>query len=412
MLVKGDIMKKKFILLLLFISFFFSCNYAYSINVKSSDYEIVETQSLEEAKDIDESKVDSVFETDKVKILKVDNKYSVYNKNTDSLIVEPIIDEISAYNENEYKIKVGKSVGYLNLENETCFLTNYDDINLYGQYIKTKKQNKYGLIDKDAKVILKPIYEKVGIFYSDNKEYISGKYNGKYKLYQNTGKLIPEDELYVISNEGYYLLAQNLKPELKKYRYNNSTIYQKVEHGDDNLVYEIEEIKLPEKVKVAAIKKDIISEEVDNNTPIENSEPFIVNDKQYLLLKKDDKYGIKTLKGKEIVPVKYDEIIPIKLCEHYKQPVFLTIKNNIYSEYSATGKLLAEQVYDKVNIYKYGKLYTYTNEDGIWTLRCNGNIIGQLLLEKDGYKYSKIKFHLLGLHKINELFISMLENAK
>lgn len=404
--------KKSIFLFLLLFCFLSSSNYSYSINTKSNDYEIIQNDSLENLNDIKESKIDSIFETDKVKILKINNKYAIYDKENDSIILEPIIDEITSLNENEYKIKVGKLIGYVNIENKNNFLTNYDDIILFGKYLKTKKQDKYGLIDKEANLILKPIYEKVGVFYNENKEYISGKYDGKYKLYQNTGKLIPEEDLYVISNEGYYLLAQNLKSELKKYRYNNSTIYQKVENNEDNMVYEIEEIKLPEKVKTAAIKKDVISEDI-NNDPISNeNELFTINEKPFVLVKNNEKYGINTLTGKEIVPAKYDEIIPTKPCEHYKQPVFLTIRNGIYAQYSSKGQLLAEQVYDKINIYKFGKLYTYTNENGLWNLKCNGKLIGQLTLENGDYKYTKTKFHLFGVHKINELFISILENAK
>ena len=405
-------MKKKFILLFLFISSFLSCDCAFSIDININDYQIIENQSYEEIQDIKEEKIDSIFETDKIKILKVNNKYGIYDKENSSIIFEPIIDEISAFNQNEYKIKIGKSVGYINIDNKNNFMTDYDDISLLGNNIKTKKQKKYGLIDKNANLILKPIYEKVSVFYNEGKEYIAGKYEGKYKLYQNTGKLIPEEELYVISNDGYYLLAQNLKPELKKYRYNKYTVYEKLNTDENNMAYEIEEIRLPEKLKTAAIKKDVIKDNTENNELDSNNELITVDKEQFFLTQKNDKYGINNLKGREIVPVKYDEIIPIKPCEHYRNPVFLTIRNGVYSQYSSNGKLLAEQVYDKINIYKYGKVYTYTNEDGIWTLKSNGETIGHLIFEKDSYKYSKTKFHLFPLHKINELFISMLENAK
>ena len=404
--------KKTMFLILLLLCFANSYNYAYSIETKNSDYEIIQSDIPEEINNNKESTIDSIFETDKVKILKVKNKYAIYDKESNSLILEPIIDEITSFNENEYKIKVGKLIGYVNIETKNNFMTNYDNIYLFGKYLKTKKLDKYGLIDKDGNVILKPIYDRVGVLYNENKEYISGKYDGKYRLYQNTGRLIPEEELYIISNDSYYLLAQNLKPELKKYRYNNSTIYQKVESSKENMIYEIEEIKLPEKVKAAAIKKDVIEDDIENNSIDTEKEIFTVNNKQYILIKKDEKYGINTLKGKEIVPVRYDEIIPTKPCKHYKQPVFLTIREGIYSQYSSKGQLLAEQVYDKINIYKFGQLYTYTNENGFWNLRCNGKLIGQLTIENGNYKYTKTKFHLFGIHKINELFISILENAK
>ena len=116
-------MKKKFILLFLFISSFLSCDYAFSIDTNINDYQIIENQSYEEIQDIKEEKIDSVFETDKIKILKVNNKYGIYDKENSSIIFEPIIDEISAFNQNEYKIKIGKSVGYINLDNKSNFMT-------------------------------------------------------------------------------------------------------------------------------------------------------------------------------------------------------------------------------------------------------------------------------------------------
>lgn len=404
-------MKKKLILLLLLVGCFINCNSAYALDVKSSDYEIVETEAVEEIQ-VAEEQIDLISETDKIKILKKDGKYFIIDKESNELIIEPIIDELSAFNDNEYKIKVGDLIGYLNVENKVNFLTKYDDITLLGDYIKTKKFDKYGLLDKDSNLILMPIYEKISIFYSEDKEYISGKYEGKYKLFQNTGRLIPEEELYSISNDGYYTLAQDLKPEFKKYRLNNSTVYEKIDTTNENLVYEIEEIELPDKVKTAAIEKNIIEEAVEEEAEPSQGELLTLNDKKFILVKNEDKYGLNSLTAKEILPAVYDSITPVKLCDHYKDPILLTNKNGGYAEYDVNGKLLAEQVYDKVNIYKYGKLYTYAGDNGEWVLRKNGKEIGVLTHNNNCYKFTKTAFHLLGLHKINELFIAMLENAK
>ena len=219
-------MKKNFLLLILLIGFLGTFQFSYADDSIKNKYEIITNTYDNKADEIDYDNIESIIESDKVKIFKIDNKYAVYDKENNSILIEPIINEIKAFNEKEYKIKSGKLVGYLNIENKTNFLTEYNDIILFNKYLKTKKNNKYGLIDKEANLILKPIYEKIGIFYNENEEYISAKYDGKYKLYKNTGKLIPEKDLYVISNDGYYLLVQNLKPELKKQRHNNAMIYQ------------------------------------------------------------------------------------------------------------------------------------------------------------------------------------------
>ena len=397
--------KQSVILILLVCCFFSSCNYSYSENVKDNNYEIVQNETIDEINDTQADKIDSVYETDKITILKIVKKFTIYDKETDSMVFEPIIDEISAFNENEYKVKVGNLVGYVNIENKNNFLTNYDDIILFGNYIKTIKENKYGLIDNKSNIILKPIYDKVGIFYNDGKEYISAKYDGKYKLYQNTGKIIPEKDLYVVLNDQASLLAMNLKPELKKYKYDNAQIFQ-----DTDTKYEIEEINIPEIRKTESTNEDITSE--DNEPDIESNNQFTIDNKTFILVKKDNKFGINTLKGEEILPPIYDNIVIVNLTKDYNTNTFWAIKNNVFSEYSLNGEILAEQVYDKINIYRYGNVYSYNKNNNIWDLRCNGKLIGQLTIENDDYKYSKSKFHLNRVNKINEIFISILENAK
>ena len=400
-------MKKKIVLLLLVACFVFG-NSSFSAEVQNSDFEIVESNPIEEIK-VAEEQIDVISETDRIKILKKDDKYFILDKQNNKLIIEPIIDEISAFNDNEYKIKVGDLIGYLNVENNTNFLTNYDDITLLGNYIKIKKDNKYGLLDKNSNLILIPIYEKVSVFYSEDKEYISGKYEGKYKLFQNTGRLIPEEEIYSISNDKYYSLAQDLKPELKKYRLNKTTVYEKIDSSNENFVYEIQEIELPEKIKTAAIEKNIIEEDFDNKP--QNTELLTIDNKNFILTKYEDQYGINKLNADEILPTIYDSITPVKLCEHYKNPILLTTKNDAYAAYDLNGKLLAEKVYDKVNIYKYGKVYTYINDNGKWVLKNGKKQIGTLTYKDNCYKFTKTAFHLLNLHKINELFIAILENS-
>ncbi len=399
-------MKKQLLILILFACcFFFSCNYSYSENIEYNNYEVVQNDTIDEINDTQADKIDSVYETDKITILKIGKKFAIYDKETDSMVFEPIIDEISAFNENEYKVKVGNLVGYVNIENKNNFLTNYDDIILFGNYIKTIKENKYGLIDNKSNIILKPIYDKVGIFYNDGKEYISAKYDGKYKLYQNTGKIIPEKDLYVVLNDQASLLAMNLKPELKKYKYDNAQIFQ-----ETDTKYEIEEINIPEIRKTESTNEDITSE--DNEPDIESNNQFTIDNKTFILVKKDNKFGINTLKGEEILPPIYDNIVIVNLTKDYNTNTFWAIKNNVFSEYSLNGEILAEQVYDKINIYRYGNVYSYNKNNNIWDLRCNGKLIGQLTIENDDYKYSKSKFHLNRVNKINEIFISILENAK
>lgn len=406
-------MKKTLIIMLLGSCFIFNNCYANTIEIKESD--IVFSNEKTKQEDANTTQ-EIVNEYENILVIKENEKLGIYDKNVNSFIIEPILDEITYWNDTEWKIKVSNLVGYINISSKTNFLTNNDELFLLEKYIKIKKDGKYGLIDKHANIILKPIYQKVGIVKTDSEEYISGKLNGKYKLFYNTGKLIPEEDLYKFGDDNDYALAKDLRPEFKKYKINNSIVYQKLEQKpkvQEKYIYEVQDIEIPDNVKVAAIEKHITDTEIK---PIENSnvnrELLNIQNNAFILVKNGDKFGLKNQKEKEILPAIFQNLNIIKPCEHYSKPIILAEKNNVYSAYDLKGKLLAEEVYDKINIYQYGKIYTYTNEDNKYILRCNGKAIGYLVMEDDGYKFTKTSIFIRNPHKINELLISMLAIAQ
>lgn len=406
-------MKKTLILMLLVSCFMFNNCYANTIEIKESDIVFVNNDKKQENINSEQEILD---EYENISVIRQNNKIGIFDKNTNSFIIEPIIDSLTYWNDTEWKINVSNLVGYINIANKTNFLTNNDELFLLDKYIKIKKDGKYGLIDKHANVILKPIYQKVGIVKTDSEEYISGKLEGKYKLFYNTGKLIPEEDLYKFGDDNDYALAKDLRPEFKKYKVNNAVVYQKLvqePEAAEKYVYEVQGIEIPANVKVASIEKHIANNEIK---PIENSninrELLNVEKNTLILVKNEDKYGLKNKNEKEILPAEFQNLNIIKPCEHYSKPIILAQRNNVHSVYDLKGKLLAEEVYDKFNIYKYGKLYTYKKEDGKFILKCNGKEIGYLVIEDDGYKFTKTRFSLINPHKINELLISLLTIAQ
>ena len=136
--------------------------------------------------------------------------YAKETKASDYEIAQPAA-EIIAINDNEYKLIKDNKAGYINLVSKSTFLTPYDDISVTGDYVKIKNDGKYGLVDKSGNVLLPPSFQSVNVIKSDGKEYLTGKVEGKYRFYQNTGKLIPEEELYTITPTKEYLLANDLR---------------------------------------------------------------------------------------------------------------------------------------------------------------------------------------------------------
>lgn len=389
---------KKVLILVLLLAVSYSVNTANAIETKASDYEIVK-QVVNEP--VESAEV--VMEEGSVKVLKFNDKLGIYDNSKGRYIIQPVLDSVEPMNKEktEFKIRAKKLVGFASSDLDLAFLTPYEDMFPYKDYLKVKKNGKYGLLDKKGNTLLTPIFQQVGTINSGDTEYLTGKIDGKYKTYYKTGKLVPENELYTISDEGFYAFAKDIRPIFKMQKYNNNLLYEKAVYND-TMTYEIKEIELPGKVKVQKDleekDKEVIS---DNIISVDNKDYIVVNNKKFV--------GLNNNKNKEIVPAKYDSIDFVRPCEHFRSQVILAKADEYYTIYDLKGHIIAEQLPDKINIYKYGRIYSYVFENGIWNLILGKKVLGTLVITGDEqYEFSKTAFHIKSLHKINELFLSIL----
>ena len=393
-------MKKLFILSILFGLLSFSTVSA--IQTKTSDYEIVNEASQQYKID----NADVISENGNVKIIRFEDKIGIFDTSKDKFIIQPILDTVNQIpnSNDEYIIKTKKLIGFVNISTGLNFLTNYENILPLNNYLKTKIDGKYGLMDKKGNIILQPVFQNISIINSDNKEYIAGKYEGKYRMFYNTGNIIPDEELYTVSHDKFYALANDLKPIFKTSKLNNITLYEKAEF-DDNNTYEIKEIKLPEKVKVSDIQNKA------NSTLKKEKNTLTIDKKEYIVVENDCLVGLNTKNGKEIIPPIYDKIDVKRPCKHFSKQVILANKNGNHTIYDLKGNILAEEINGKVNLYKYGKLYTYENIDNIWELKKGKKVLGNLtVIEDNKYEFTKAGFHIRSLHKLNELLLTILSD--
>lgn len=381
-------MKKIFVLSVALLSVFSLYNPSFAFQAKSSDYVIVPEGQ-------------ETIVQPRVKPVQV-----------------PPLEEMRPLDENntEFIYKVDDVVGYINTKTAVHLQTDYDNILLMGDYLKVKKDGKYGVIDKEGNIILAPVFQRIGIFNQDGKEYISAKADGKYRLYYNTGKLIPEEKLYSLEQNTSMLLAKDLKPLFKSAVMKNQITYTKSDESayDDSFVYEIKEIPLPGKVKTTNISENIANTESvspETHSAVIENNLFTVKKKQYLIIKDADKIGIANVDNEVIIPAKYDAFALQTPCSHFIDPVFIVSRDNAYTIFNQKGKILAEQVYDKINVYRKGKIYTYSVENGVGQLKENDKQLGTITKDGDNYKYKSAGFSIFKPHIVNSLIISMLNVA-
>ncbi len=298
--------------------------------------------------------------------------------------------------------------GYINKDTNFGFITEYDNILPLANYLLVKQNNKFGLISKNGEVILKPDFQKINLESSNGINYFEAKQNGKYKMFYNDGKSMSLDDVFTLSQNTTILLANDLRPEFREVIEENVKLELKdiiKDTRDAKSVvdsYEIAEIPVPGRVKVAQVEKKVENADETNDVKVSNEKTenyiqpenvssdseFTINNKTFYSFIQNDKVGIKNEKQDVIVPAKYNSYKVVN------GNLILVERNKAYSVYNTKGKLLAEQVYDKVNIYDKGSVYNFKIVDNVGYISKNRKELGTLVKQNGEYVYNKTSFSL------------------
>jgi len=117
--------------------------------------------------------------------------------------------------------------------------------------------------------------------------------------------------------------------------------------------------------------------------------------KRYFLVKKDDKYGVVNRIGKEILPIKYDEITQMESLwgpwDHENRGLFRIKLGNKYGVCDSLGNVLTEAKYNRLDKYILGLSAAYKDE-------------GVGYVNKKGDEVVSVKYDLL-IRAFNGLYI-------
>ena len=405
-------MKKNLLFSLVILSFLLNAN------ISLSEDNIVVPEIIRE------KEVENILSiSDKYNISEIDGKFAIIETNTGKNKLGVLAESIEHFDDdlsNEYKIKFKNEstntmlTGYFNAETGQTLITNYNEIYLLGDYLKVKEDTKYGLIDKDGKTILMPIFDRVNLFTQDEEQYITAKINGKNKIYSIDGKEIPEDKLYTISYDGVYAIAADLKPEFKKY-----VIKTRKSNYLSSIGYQVEEVEAPKDVQVAAIVENVTDTELkdktvdDINKIIEEEQiqefetkSVLIGKKQFVIKKVNDKLGFYTDKDKEILPIEYNKLGITNL----KNPIILAETDDELCAYSLSGRLIGKKADGKIETYRFGRTYSYIQDDNGWNIESAGKLIGKLEYDGVEYKFTKNKYNPFRYNRLNDIFMALNNN--
>jgi len=270
-------------------------------------------------------------------LINENNKFGVINKSGE-VVVSPIYDEIDIpnpskalfvcmynYNEEkqEYNIKVLNDKAeqilyeYVIVEaikiNPTVSKIPYEK-----SVLKIKKNGKYGLIDFQGNIIVKPNYEQIESL--DCKEgLLCVKKDGKYGVINIKGGIVLKEKYDSIQSDGYYeensgynksgFVIGEKENDIYKYGYINSEGKQLLDIKY-NQIERIYNNNKNDDTYLVAFENEKAGFYKNSNNILKHEYEDIIYDfnNNCLIIQKDNKQGVFDLNGNEIINVQYDNI--------------------------------------------------------------------------------------------------------
>ena len=263
-------------------------------------------------------------------VLKHEGKYGVIDKKG-NIIISPEYESVKIPNpEKDLFICFNTSDSKVLNEKNELILNNFSkvepvrlkniasDLMYEKSVLKYSKDDKYGLVNYDGKQITGPIYEEL-----DSLPYKEGellvKQDGKYGIINIKGNTIIKNEYDNIIVDGYYTDDNGYKnagyivsvktQDGYRYGYVNKN-GEKVLNTEYNELLRVPNIDNYENAYLICAKNGQFGIYINENNILKNeyqSITFNENNKVFIV-EKSKKFGAVDIHGKEIIPIKYNQI--------------------------------------------------------------------------------------------------------
>lgn len=323
------------------------------VGLVNSDGKIIYTA------DNDEVYNDESYGYYSVKKEKLCGIYFVLSKDKKHTAIE--FDRISVDGYGAIMASKNQKMGIFNLEGEQITPFEYDNdfiMQYTGIGYRISKDKKRGIIDKQGKVILRPIYDDVSTFSLSNRELFKVKNNEKYGIVNREGKVIIPIEFEYIDdlNDNYLVMTPQRKMGLYdkngnnilpvKYQWiqettapNSSILVLRENDYSFNFLNKYNKIILPENIKEFGYILD--EDKLKSPTGL----------KGLLYVKtKNGKFGVlNEATGMLCVPMVYDEIIQYTSSSEVHS-YFSIRKGKKYGLINEKNEILIPVKYDTINL--------------------------------------------------------------
>lgn len=190
------------------------------------------------------------------------------------IIIKPIYNLASDFYNGYANIIKDSTYGYIDKKGIEVLFTQYEETYFYyGNTGIAKKEGKYGLIDRKGNPLTDFRYNMIFFF-----------------GFNHFKGIISKDSNHLLDNKGKIIFNENLMYNIK------SDYFEK----DSLLVYE-KSIGSKKLQGLVGLDNTIVVEPIYDNI-------YFIEDKDFFVVKKNNKYGFINKSGKEVIPLIYDNV--------------------------------------------------------------------------------------------------------
>ncbi len=293
------------------------------------------------------------------------------------------------------KVYHKKRYGFINIEGWMAVEPIFQSVDDLGEdgTAKMRMNFKYGVIDKDGKIIIDAKYDDIFKFSTNGKdEFAKVKLNGKYGLINKSGKVLIEplyDELDLLS---YHLRAVKVKRDGRKGvigidgRIIIQPLYDEIVKYDPNA---ITVVRLNGKLGGIDKNGKMVLEPIYDSIG-----DFFFKDQLTARIRLKNKEGLINIKGEILIKPLYDYIGSFQT--GYRKAVNIdTMKiGKKYGLIDITGKVIAEAIYDHISVYPEHGVAVISRNQKYGLMDLNGKVLAEPFYDDIG------RFNIHGVAEI------------
>jgi hypothetical protein len=315
-------------------------------------------------------------------VVNLKKKYGVIDSQNRT-VIDLKYDEIYSFNANIFVVKLNQKYGLSNTLNTIVLDINYEEIGeiFYDRSIikiKEEDNEKYGYINSNGEIVIKPIYKYANDFVCD---YAAVEMFDKYDLFSEKENLLDKEdfEFEFVGNVGNYGIINKDGNNIIPFIYEDINIYELKNFDSLNVLITASIDYKWGIIYLGSFMPKMIESLIGSHFNFREEDDILNQFENYLKInefdnlhsfKLNNEYGFKDVNNEIVIQPLFDD------CYGFKNGICIVIKNKKYGIINLKGEPIVDIMYDHIWIFEQWVLVRRANK--FFYLDENGNELASI----------------------------------